>query len=321
MSENNKTVWEKLQTLDRRVLYGVLIILTASSLFIKAEIPVKPERSSKDFYVSFMSVPQDKIIVIESDWTNSTRGESAGHMETLLRLIMSKGHKFALYSIADAQAPQVARDVILRINLERKEQGLKEYKPWIDYVEVGYYANAEGQHNSMANDVKQAWAGVKGRDESGVERSVLESPVLAGIEGIDDLGMLVIVSASSTIDTAVERMGGKVNMGFMVTGVMGPNALPYYQAGLINGIAVGLRGNYDIEYMMRYGLNHRGENGKIKNEYAERPDIVVPPTPEGSNFGRGARYFLPLHVALGLMIFAVILGNIAMFASKAKGGK
>lgn len=324
MSVNNETkpsIWEKLQTLDRRILYGVLIVLTAASLFIHVEIPVNPERNSKDFYISLMDVPQDKIIVIESDWTNSTRGETAGHMETLLRIVMSKGHKFAIYSIADAQAPQVARDVIQRINAEREEQGLKVYKPWVDYVEVGYSANAEGQHNSMANDVRQAWGSHKERDEAGVERSVLESPVLAGVRQIGDVGMLVVVSASSTIDTAVERMGGKVNMGFMVTGVMGPNALPYYQAGLINGIAVGLRGNYDIEYMMEYGLNYEGPDGKVKNAYVEKRDKVIPPFTEGSTFGRGARYFLPLHVALGLMILAIILGNVAMFVSKSKGAK
>jgi hypothetical protein len=234
---------------------------------------------------------------------------------------MTKGHKFAVYSIADAQAPQVARDVIQRINDERKEQGLKVYAPWVDYVEVGYSANAEGQHNSMANDVRQAWGSHKERDEQGVERSVLESPVLKGINKIGDVGMLVVVSASSTIDTAVERLGGKVNMGFMVTGVMGPNALPYYQAGQINGIAVGLRGNYDIEYMMKYGLNFKDAEGKIKTAYAEKPEKVYAPFAEGNTFGRGARYFLPLHVALGLMIFAIILGNVAMLASRSKGAK
>lgn len=318
MTENEKSIWEKLQTLDRRILYGILILLTSVSLFVKAEIPVNPDRSSKDFYVALMDVPSDKLIVIESDWTNSTRGETAGHMETLLRIIMTKGHKFALYSIADPQAPQVARDVIQRINSERKAQNLKTYEPWVDYVEVGYSANAEGQHNSMANDVRQAWGAHKERDTTGQERTVLDSPVLAGINKIGDVGMLVIVSASSTIDTAVERMGGKVNMGFMVTGVMGPNALPYYQAGLINGIAVGLKGNYDIEYMMTYGLNYKDENGKVKTAYEEKRDKVYPPFTEGETFGRGARYFLPLHVALGLMIVAIILGNIAMFASKSK---
>ena len=170
MSKNETNVWSKLQTLDRRILYAVLVVTTAASLFIHVEIPVNADVSSKDLYIALMDIPPEKTILIESDWTNSTRGESAGHFEALMRILMSRGQKFAIYSLADPQAPQVARDALQRINIERKGQNLKTYEPWVDYMELGYFANAEGQHNSIANDIRKAWSSRKERDDKGEGR-------------------------------------------------------------------------------------------------------------------------------------------------------
>ncbi len=320
MSEPGMTFWNKAQKLDKRILYVVLIVLTALSLFVKVEIPVNPEASSIDLYVALMDIPTDKTVLVETDWTNSTRGENAGHFECLMRILMTQKVKFVLYSISDPQAPQVARDALLRINEERKAQGLKVYEPWVDYIDLGYFPNAEGHANAMANNLRTAWGGRKERNESGVDTDVFQSPPLKGIQSVGDAGMLLVVSASSTIDIVVERLAGRVPIGFMVTGVMGPNALPYHQSGQILGISVGLRGVYDTEYMMKYGVNVAGPDGKVKVAYKDK-SRVIPPTSEGTTMDRGAKYFFPLHVALLLMILAIVFGNVAMFASRKKVAK
>lgn len=318
MSVPEKTFWEKAQAIDRRFLYAVLIVLTAASLFFKTEIPVNPDDSSKDLYVSLMTIDPSKTVLIESDWTNSTRGESAGHFEALMRILMNRDIKFVIYSLADPQAPQVARDALRRILDERESQGLRVYQPWVDYLDLGYFPNAEGHMQALGNNIRTAWGGKKEFDEGGVERDIFLSPVLSGVRVIGDASLLVVVTASSTTDIAVERLYGKVNLGFMVTGVMGPNALPYYQARQIVGMGVGLKGVYDVEFMMRYGVNYRAEGANRPKVPFRDQEVVIPPVEQGTTFGRGAMYFLPLHVALGLMILAIIVGNVAMFASRKK---
>jgi hypothetical protein len=318
MSKPEKSFWDKAQAIDRRVLYAVLILCTAVSLFFKTEIPVNPDESSKDLYVTLMTMDPQKTVLIESDWTNSTRGESAGHFEALMRILMNRDIKFVVYAIADPQAPQVARDAMRRILDERKAQGLREYKIWTDYLDLGYFPNAEGHLQAVGNNIRTAWGGRKEFDETGKEREVFESPVLSGVRSVGDASLLVVVSASSTVDIAVERLYGKVPLGFMVTGVMGPNALPYYQARQIVGMAVGLKGVYDVEYMMKYGVNYVAE-GQERPKVKHKDDaVLIAPVTTGTTFGRGASYFLPLHVALTLMILAIIVGNVAMFASRKK---
>lgn len=306
------TIWEKMQKLDRRVLYAVLIVVVSAGLFFKFEIPTDPDPSSKDLYAAIQELPDDSTVIIQSDWTNSTRGESMGHFEALIRMLMDKNIKFVFYSAADPVAPQVARTVIARLNDERGKENLKVYQVGEDYIDLGYFANAEATNTSMGTDLRNAWKGKTTKMPNGDPVDIFASPVLKNIKSIGDAGMFISVTASSSLDVAVQRLSDKVKMGAMVTGVMGPSALPYYQAKQLKGVAVGLKGVYDMEYMMKYGIAKDGTEG-AKVTWGKN---AIPAVTEGMSFDRGAKYYGTLHLALILLILAVIIGNVAMFASR-----
>ena len=211
----------------------------------------------------------------------------------------------------------MARNSLLEILEERKELGLREYKEWEDYIVVGYFPNAEAQTVSLQTDIRDAWGSKKIRDPgTRTDRSPFESPVLENVYSVNDAGFLMIITASNTIDIAVERLSQEiVPLGCMCTGVVGPQVLPYHQAGQVVGVAVGQKGVYDFEYMMKYGVNVEkdGETALVKH-----PDdgIQIQPIEEGVTFGRGKSYYATLHIALLLMIFAIIVGNVGMAVSR-----
>jgi hypothetical protein len=315
------TIWDKLQAVDRRILYTILIFALSIPLFLTIAFPVDPDPSSKDFYATVMAVPEGGTVFLQSDWTNSTRGENGGHLESTFRILMSKKCKFVIYSLADPQAPQVFRDVLLRINRERELQGLPTYKPWVDYIDLGFFANAEGTTVSIGNDVKKLFGTRRAKDDAGRERNVFESPVLEPISKVGDAKLFIIITASNTIDYAVQRLSGKVTMVCACTGVIGPSALVFYQSGQLAGVAVGLKGVYDVEYMMANGLNKPGPDGKTLVEFPQKPEVSAEPITVGTTFGRGSKYYASLHAALGLVILAVVVGNIGMFVSRRRSSK
>ncbi|MCH8979382.1 MAG: hypothetical protein IH945_09110 [Armatimonadetes bacterium] len=318
MSEEKKDFWVKLQEIDRRWLYAILLVLTSAGLFIPAEIPITPDRSSIDLYISLSEVPEGETILVQSDWTNSTRGENAGQFEAMMRFMMAKRHKFVIYTYGDPQAPQVSRDALARILEEREKAGLYEYKEWDDYLIVGYFPNAEAQTVALDNDIRTAWDTKKIFDPgTQTDRSPFESPVLKDIYSVNDVGFLMIITASGTIDVAVERLSDNpLKLGCMCTGVVGPQVLPYHQAKQVVGISIGLKGVYDFEYMMKYGVNFPGEDGELMVTYHKDRDLVIEPIAEGITFSRGKTYYPPLHVALTLLILAVIVGNIGLAMSR-----
>lgn len=322
-----KSVWSVLESVDKRILYLILAVVASIGLFVQAEVKVDPDPYAKDWYAGVMQLPEDKPVLLQTDWTNSTRGENAGHMEAILKLLMARKIKFVMYGF-DPQSPEVARIIIRTINADRKAKGLPEYVRWRDYVDVGYFPNAENSLVAVGNNPKQFFNAKSVKDDTGRDGKAFDAPFMAGVSKLSDFSALIVVTASDTIDYAVQRLSGKIPIYTNVTGVVGPTVLPYYQSKQLAGVGVGLKGVYDIEYMMTYGINYPSYKEAYDAKRVtdkERQDLVVAPLSEGDvnslgkerpYFGKGARYYVTFHFVMFLMILAIILGNIAMFANR-----
>lgn len=315
MAQNqNQTLGDKLQALPKWVLFAILLVMTSVPLFFgdKLSVPNKPDQSAIDFYTAAMALPEGSTILISSDWTNSTRGESGGHFEALMRILMRKNIKFAVYTTADPQAPQVAIDAIGRINIEREKAGERRYERWEDWVNLGFLPNAEAATNAIGTDFRATFANKQDIATTGM-RNVFQSPVLQGIEDVEDFPILIVITASKTSTIVIERLYGKVPLAFMVTGVMGPETQVYYASGQLVGMAAGLKGVYDIETLMENGVNNPESKLKVVSTKSSEP---VPGFPGMQNAGKGSTYYPTLHFALTLMILAVVIGNVGMMLSK-----
>lgn len=305
------SIGEKMMSIPKWVLYLILIVIASVPLFIKIPVPNTPLEPAIDLYGTLMNLPEGSTVLIASDWTKSTRGESNGHFDSLMKVLMRRKIKACIYSSGDPQAPQVARDAIGVLNMERKANGQPAYERWNDWITVGYFPNAEACANAIANNVRVAFAGKTDYSPEGAPRDVFQSPVLKNIRKVSDFKLMVVITASKTSNITIERVYGKgVDLAMMVTGVMGPESLPYYSSGQIKGLGVGLKGVYDMEQMLESGITP-GMSAKWG---------VVPGFPGDANIGNGTRYYPTLHFCLALLILAVIVGNVGMALSRRKSG-
>ncbi|MCC6686671.1 MAG: hypothetical protein IT205_06755 [Fimbriimonadaceae bacterium] len=316
---------EKLLNINRYLMYLLLALAVSIPFFLPSSctiIPTLTKTSTQDLYINLMQLPEGSTVLIESDWTVSTRGESAGQFEAFLKIARFRNLKFVLLSGGDAQAPQVALNSIARLNSQFKAAGLPELKPWDDYVALGLFTDPASMWQSVTTNFRQAFASKTAFDPAaGQQRSVYESPVLKNIKTSKDLGMVVIVTASASLDIMVQRMSGKgTKIGQMVTGVMAPESLIYYNSGQVAGQSGGLRGVVEMETMMSRGVNYSADG---KEPFVKAPQFSgkIAPLPESLKpLDRGMSYFASLHAALILMIAAVVLGNVGLLMQKKKGG-
>jgi hypothetical protein len=283
------SIGERLQALPRGALYLILALACSVPLFFSIPVPNAPTQAARDLFDALNSVPEGSTVLVASDWTNSTRGESGGQFEALVRILTRKKVKFAVYTTADPQAPEVARDVIIDVNQDEKAHGQPGCERWNDWVSLGFFPNAEGTANAIASDPTKAFGDRKDIAPDGAKRSVLQSPVLKNIKSLTDFKMLIVLTASATSTVTIERLSNKgLPLGMLVTGVMTPETQVYYQSGQLVGLSGGLKGVYDLETLM--------------NDTFKQPGIT--------NYGKGQRYYPALHFALALMILAVIIGNV-----------
>ncbi|MBS1719107.1 MAG: hypothetical protein JST35_01530 [Armatimonadetes bacterium] len=297
----NKTLAQKLQSVPRTTLFAILVLFTAGPLFISGiKIPGEPTPEVKSLFNKLMTIPEGSTVLIGSDWTKSTRGESQGAFRALVRILMRRKIKFAIYTTGDPQAPEVARNEVKDIiDEEKKADPSFKWERWNDWVSMGYFPGAEGTANAFENDFVGAVSDKKDVTPQGLKLSVTSSPVLEKIKSLEDVELIVTVTASKTVTIAIERIK-KAPMAAMVTGVMGPETRVYYPRQLM-GMSAGLRGVYDMESMM-------------EKEFTD-------PKYKDLNKDRGARYYPTLHFAIGLLIIAVIIGNVGMFMQKKEEAK
>jgi len=295
----NSNIGEKLQSLPRPALYAILLIITSISVLVPVKLQTEPSKPSRDFYTIVQNLPTDRPVLISSDWTNSTRGESAGSFKALIRMLMRRGIKFCIFSMADPNAPQVAKDTIDFINEERQKAGEKPYERWNDWVNAGYFPNAEAISNNINNNFKNAFQDKKTPNETGTPTPIFESPVLKGkVSSVADFSAMFIVTGSKTSNIAIERIN-KVQLVMMVTGVMGPETLVYYDSGQVKGLVAGLKGLFDVEKQMNDNTDYQGK----------------------TNYDNGGKYYPPLHLNLALLVTAVIVGNLGMYLAKRSKSK
>lgn len=301
--------------IPRFVLFLILFVVCSISLFVPISIPNRVSDSSADLYKLLVNLPKDKVIFLQTDWTTSTRGESRAQFQAMARILMRQGIKFGYLSVGDPQAPEVARKAIDDLNRERKEAGQPEYRPWEDYVFVGYYPGAEATVQAFGSNLGNAIRTKTDVATDGAKRPIMESPVLAGISKVEDLGAYLIVTGTKSSRISIERLSGRLPMGALVTGVMGPETYNYYQTGQLSGLSIGLKGAYDMESMMEYGLN---ESEKVTNK---KVNEKIPGYPGAINLDKAQKYIVPLHAAILLLIIAVVMGNVELIRSRRAGKK
>jgi hypothetical protein len=307
----DKSLAEKMTSIPKSWLYLLLFLCASLPLLVTVVTPDVPDPASVDLYAGIMNLPNGSTVLLGSDWTNSTRAESGGQMEALLRILMRKDIKFVLYSIGDPQSVEVATKSIEKINEERKAAGQREYVGFQDWVSAGFLANGESSLQVISKDLSKAFEGKKDNAPGVGPQDVYKSPVLQKAHSIKDLSAAFLLTASSTDQTTIGRLGGKIKLATFVTGVMTPQENNFYQSQQLFGMCGGIKGVYDLELLMDKGINTKVPGSIESSKYGE-----IPNWPGERNFGKGQQYFFALHCELGLLIFAIAIGNIGMFISK-----
>lgn len=304
-----KTLGEKLQSIPRGTLFLILILATSIPLWIPdVKVPNRPDPPAQDLYQRLNAVPEGATILVQSDWTNSTRGESGGQFNALLRILSRRKIRACFFTAADPQAPEVAKNAIQAFN-ERNHKlnpALPLYSEWNDWVHLGYFPSAEATEVGIGSDVRKVFGGKKATSTNGKQLDVFQSPVLQDIHAVRDFPIMVLITASNTSNVAIERLYGKVPLGMMVTGVMGPETQVYYDSHQLVGLSKGLKGVYDIETMMDEGTTI----GSTRIDAYQGDGI--------KNRDLGTLYYPTLHAALTLLILAVVVGNVGMALSRRK---
>ena len=272
----DKKWFDKLQHIDSRIMYLLLVVAIIIPLIWKLDLPIVVSPAAQGAYDVVEKMPSDKIAIISINWDSGTIAENQPQTDALIRHMFMRNKKFAILAFAP-QGSAFAFDAAETIG---KEYG-KEYGK--DWVHFGYrpVSNFILIVQGLGRSIPKAI----GTDIKGNKLS--EIPMMKGIKDIHDVGLVAEITPANTLPVWIAFIHGpyRTPLWYATTSVGAPEAFNYLDAGQIDGMLTGMKGAAEYEHLIG------------------RADLAT--------IGSGA-----LSTSQILIILLIIVGNIGYLSSK-----
>ncbi len=235
--QTRSDIWQKLLSIDRRILYLLLFVNIVVFLLAPIKMPTPISPPVQSFYNAIEKLQPGDMVMVSSNWSASTFAENQPQLEAVLRHLIRKQARFSIMSI-DPQA----RDISFRLAERVTKQENYEYgKQW---AHIGYVPNLNAAIKGMVadffNTVKEDVRGTPAR----------QLPLFEGIRSLRDYKLIVDVTPSGTVPSWISFAPKEVGILYCPTSVMAAEAFTFLDSGQIKGMLGGAKGAREYEQLL-----------------------------------------------------------------------
>ena len=232
--------YERLMTLDRRVVYLAMALAVAIPLFISFQVPIYVTPEVKNVYDFVESLKEGDRLLLAIDYDPQAMAELHPMALTISRQCFAKGVKLFFVTLSQ-NAPGMCEQLVAKMSKEfNKKNG-------VDYVYLGYKPYPGLVILSMGQNFRISFP----MDYYGTYVDSL--PIMQGIRNYDDMKAVIAFEAGWVADSWIRDANGryKIPVALGVTGVMAADYFPYVQSKQIFGLMGGLKGASEYETLAK----------------------------------------------------------------------
>jgi hypothetical protein len=274
---------DRLQRFDRRWIFLVMALAIVIPLYVPIGLPIKPSPMTKAAFTAVEDLKPDDVVFVSMDLDPASTAELEPYYRAVMLQLKRKGVKLVFTTLWYQAPPLVERWLRESVDEAIAPGEDRAYVRDVDYVYLGFREGKQNIMLGMAADLRHVF---DGKADDGTPLDSI--PWLKNIHGLGDFKLIVDVSGGSPgAKEYVQYVQNRyaLRMVAVTTAVSTTDLAPYYQSGQLLGLVAGLSG--DAEYEVLVG----------------HPSIAV----------AGADV---LNAAHGVVILAIVLGNIAYFAGR-----
>jgi hypothetical protein len=271
---------EKLGRLDRRVVYLLLTLAVILPLIFSINVRTHVDRSTLGLFNAIERIePNNKAVMISVDYSPDMAAELDPMTMAVLRHCFARNVRVIAMSMYLQGAALAERAVAQAAGEFSKKAGT-------DYVMMGYRPGGAVIIMNIGENIRKAFPA----DYYGTPFDSL--PMMRNIRNYQDIPVVLTLASSGVVGTWVIYAGTryKANIASGVTAVMAPDYYPFLQTGQLIGQLSGMKGAAEYEQLI------------VDRGYYPRKDMA----------SRAMNAISSSHL---LLIFLIIVGNIAYFAS------
>lgn len=269
--------------MDRRWIFLMMALCILVPLIRPIGLPFSPDPAVTSLFDAIEELEAGDLVIVSCDYDPGSKPELQPFTEALFQHLFRKDLRVVVSCLWPA-APPLVNEAIRKALVDEliAPKGLEDK---VDYVNLGYKDGRQLVMLGMGESIHQTFpASYDGTPLSQI-------PLMQQVKKLGDSDLFVNVSGGSPgtkewVEVAQGRFG--LTMVASCTAVMAPDNIPYFESGQLAGLAGGMKGSADYETL----VGHPGEATK----------------------GMDAQSFGHL-----LIIFFIVLGNIAFFTTRGKG--
>lgn len=231
--------WKKLQNVDRRIIYVLLILATAIPMIRPLAIPLSTGAPAQKFFDIMDAIPAGEKVIFSLDYAPSGAPDVHPQAIALMTHMMDKGVGVVFISFWEA-GPMFAEQLIRAYEAEGYEYG-------VHFANLGYIPGGEPAIKRFGEDV----VGQATKDFRNNSTSSL--PIMQGVKDTRDFAAVVGFSAGNPgTQEWVRQVQGPLGITLLSACVTVniPQTMPFVDSGQVKGILGGLRGAAEYETLM-----------------------------------------------------------------------
>ncbi len=296
-------ILEKLDSLDRRIIFLIIALVVLIPLLIPMGLPVETTQLTEDAFNTIDNLPQDAKVLLSFEYGPSTKPEIHPMATSVLRHLFSKGNKVVVMCLWP-DGLFMANEVL---GLVAEEEFNLEYG--VDYVNLGYRPGNE----AVIKGIGKSFAANFSVDSKGTPISQI--PIMHDVQTLRDLDFIFSFSAGypgaiEWVLYASDPLQIPVSSGN--TSIQVNQLLPYVKSGQMKGIIAGMPGASEYETLLIR---------KVENETGLLTDQARMLLPNFKEKRDATKFMDAQSVAHLVIVLFIVLGNISYFVKRKKQRK
>jgi hypothetical protein len=283
---SDKSVWERLQAIDRRVFYWILFISLAVPYLRPLSLPIAVTPSVQAYYDGLRTIKPGEVIVLSINSGVSAWGDCLPAMVASVKQISDQGGKLLVWSIGYTDV-----DITWQEIKKKLPEVFSKWKEGQDYVYFGYCPGQETNVALLRDDISKVYT----QDIN--KTPIANIPLMKTVTGAKDIKMAL---SSDTGDAQAYYVRQWKNGPVMYTqtgkqpliaelgiAMNKSGDMPFFLSGDLFGLVPGSRGAAELEKL----INRPGDATTVMDS---------------------------ISVSHVLLVIAILLANIGMFATRGK---
>ena len=240
--EQEKSFWEKLVSVDRRIIFLLIAVAVAFPLFFPIAPSMQVTPVVQSLYDAIESLPAGSKVLVSFDYDPGSMPELQPMAEAFFSHAFGNDLKLIIMGLWP-QGPLQA-NIALEAVFADPDISAKNLQYGVDYVNLGFTAGNEVVIDRMGHSFEEAYP------QDGRGTPLAEIPLMRGVRNYDNVDMIFNLSAGypgtqEWVQYAVDVFHVRLVAGN--TAVQAPAMYPYIQTGQLLGILGGMKGGAEYE--------------------------------------------------------------------------